>query len=217
MNVFKLIGLLAATMSLTANAYTIAVTDANAGALSFRNDIFHGPLAPLYQCAIDAVGESFTVVTLPQARALRMLRNNEVDMVVPLAQSSERDAYAYFASPLLTVKYQLFTLPGTEVPAVGNGFLVAVNWSSAAIRLIEQQGHEVIPIDHHELAIGMVKRERAHGVVIPNSTAASMAETLDGLEPHDYAQLPGGVYIRQGNPMLQRNFDIAINDCLPMF
>lgn len=215
MNGFELIGLLALTTTMSVEAYSIAVTDANVGALSYRDGQFTGHLAPLYQCAIDTVDQPFTVSILPQVRALRMLQNNEVDMVVPLAQSAERDDYAYFASPLFTVSYLLFTLPSVAMPGSEQRIQVAVNWSSAAIALIEGLGHEVIPVDHHELAIGMVRRERAHGVVIPEPTAASMTEELAGLIPHNYAQLPGGVYVNKNKTALQNAIDMAIQDCRP--
>lgn len=212
---FELIGLLALITTMSAQAYSIAVTDANAGALSYHDGQFTGHLAPLYQCAIDTVDQPFTVSILPQVRALRMLENGEVDMVVPLAQSAERDEYAYFASPLFTVRYLLFTLPDVALPKSAHRIQIAVNWSSASIALIEGLGHEVIPVDHHDLAIGMVRRERAHGVVIPEPTAVSMTEELTGLIQHDYAELPGGVYVNKHKATLQEAFDRAIQDCRP--
>ncbi len=215
MNGFELIGVLALSATATVQAYSIAVTDANAGALSYHDGQFTGHLAPLYQCAIDTVDQPFTVSILPQVRALRMLENNEIDMVLPLAQSGERDDYAYFAAPLYTVRYVLFTLPGVAITGSEHRIQIAVNWSSASIALIEALGHEVIPVDHHELAIGMVRRGRAHGVVIPEPTAAAMTEELAGLVPHDYAQLPGGVYVNKHNTSLQTAFNMAIQDCRP--
>lgn len=215
MNGFELIGVLALSATATVQAYSIAVTDANAGALSYHNGQFTGHLAPLYQCAIDTVDLPFTVSILPQVRALRMLENNEIDMVLPLAQSGERDDYAYFAAPLYTVRYVLFTLPGVAITGSEHRIQIAVNWSSASIALIEALGHEVIPVDHHELAIGMVRRGRAHGVIIPEPTAAAMTGELAGLVPHDYAQLPGGVYVNKHNTSLQTAFNMAIQDCRP--
>lgn len=213
---FELVGLLAIiTMSVSVEAYSLAVTDANVGALSYRDGKFTGHLAPLYQCATDTVNQPFTVSILPQVRALRMLQNSEVDMVAPLAQSDKRDDYAYFASPLFTVRYLLFTLSDVAMPREEHRIQIAVNWSSASTDLIEEFGHEVIPVDHHELAIGMVRRGRAHGVVIPASTAASMTEELAGLIPHDYAELPGGVYVNKHKVALQETFDRAIQDCRP--
>lgn len=213
---FRLIGLLALVTALPAGAYSIAISDANQGALSYQNDRFTGYLAPLYQCAVDTVDQPFTVSILPQLRALRMLQNNEIDMVVPLAKSDERDEYAYFATPLFTVRYKLFTLPGISVAGTEHRIRIAVNWSSASIALIEALGHEVIPVDHHELAIGMVRRGRAHGVVIPESTAAGMTEALSGLVPHDFAQLPGGAYMSTNNTGLRAAFNAAVQDCRPI-
>lgn len=215
MNGFELIGVLALSATATVQAYSIAVTDANAGALSYHDGHFTGHLAPLYQCAIDTVDLPFTVSILPQVRALRMLENNEIDMVVPLAQSGERDDFAYFATPLFTVRYMLFTLPGVALTGSEHGIQIAANWSSASIALIEGNGHEVIPVDHHELAIGMVRRGRAHGVVIPEPTAAAMTEELAGLVAHDYAQLPGGVYMNKNDTGLQAAFNSAIQNCRP--
>ncbi len=213
---FELVGLLALITTMSVEAYSIAVTDANAGALSYRDGKFTGHLAPLYQCATDTVNQPFTVSILPQVRALRMLQNSEVDMVAPLAQSDERDDYAYFASPLFTVRYLLFTLSDVVMPREEHRIQIAVNWSSASTELIEELGHEVIPVDHHELAIGMVRRGRAHGVVIPASTAASMTEELAGLIPHDYAELPGGAYVNKNNTALQESIDMAMQDCRPI-
>lgn len=212
---FMLIGLLALSTALPAGAYSIGISDANEGALSYQNDRFTGYLAPLYQCAVDAVGQPFTVSILPQLRALRMLQNNEIDMVVPLAKSKERDEYAFFATPLFTVRYKLYTLPGGSLAGNEHRIQVSVVWSSASIALIEALGHEVIPVDNHELAIGMVRRGRAHGVIIPESTATAMTETLAGLTPHDYAQLPGGVYMNKRKTSLHTAFNIAIQDCRP--
>lgn len=215
MKEFGFVGFLALATAFPAGAYSIAISDANAGALSYQDDHFTGSLAPLYQCAVDTLGQPYTVSILPQLRALRMLQNNEIDMVAPLAKSDERDNFAYFATPLFTVRYQLFTLPGVSMADNEHPIQIAVNWSSASIALIEALGHEVIPVDHHELAIAMVRRGRAHGVVIPGSTAASMSEALAGLIPHDYAQLPGGVYINKHNTSLHTAFDTAILECRP--
>jgi hypothetical protein len=202
-------------MTAIADELTIAVTDANQGALDYQNEAFTGSLATLYSCPIEQLGQPYTVVTLPQTRALRMLQYNQIDLVMPLARTGTRDRYALFAKPLFEIVFELFTLPEQVAWASETtiNIKIAAVWSSAVLPLIAERGHDAIPVDHHEIGVAMVKRGRAHGVLIPTPMVASLSSSLNNLTAQQYTTLVGGIYVDRGQPELLNLVNEAIATC----
>ncbi|MCQ8882788.1 hypothetical protein NQS96_13485 [Pseudoalteromonas shioyasakiensis] len=85
----------------------IGVSSENGESLKYYRKQFHGELKSAYSCVINHLESDFDVITVPQARLIKMLKNNEVDIAMPLLLLPQRDLFATRSTTTYQVGYQL--------------------------------------------------------------------------------------------------------------
>lgn len=90
---------------------------------------------------------------------------------------------------------------------------IAANWYSAVIPLIEQADQSPVPVDSYEVAVAMLRRGRANGVVVPEPMTATMTDLLDGLVSEPYVDAEAGLYVSRSAPELLEAFNVANAKC----
>lgn len=88
---------------------TIGVSSENGESLKYSRKHFHGELKSAYSCVINHLDTDYDVITVPQARLIKMLQNNEVDIAMPLLLLPQRDLFAVRSATIYQVGYELIS------------------------------------------------------------------------------------------------------------
>jgi len=88
---------------------TIGVSSENGESLKYSRKQFHGELKSAYSCVINQLDSNYDVITVPQARLIKMLKNNEVDIAMPLLLLPQRDLFATRSATIYQVGYELIS------------------------------------------------------------------------------------------------------------
>ncbi|WP_462159526.1 hypothetical protein [Pseudoalteromonas sp. GB56] len=89
----------------------IGVSSENGESLKYSQHAFVGHLQSAYNCVVDQLSNDYSVTTVPQARLIKMLENNEIDIAMPLLLLPERDSFAQRSETIYEVDYELITQP----------------------------------------------------------------------------------------------------------
>lgn len=88
---------------------TIGVSSENGESLKYSRKHFHGELKSAYSCVINHLNTDYDVITVPQARLIKMLKNNEIDIALPLLLLPQRDLFAVRSATIYQVGYELIS------------------------------------------------------------------------------------------------------------
>ena len=88
---------------------TIGVSSENGESLKYSRKHFHGELKSAHSCVINHLDTDYDVITVPQARLIKMLQNNEVDIAMPLLLLPQRDLFAVRSATIYQVGYELIS------------------------------------------------------------------------------------------------------------
>ena len=88
---------------------TIGVSSENGESLKYSRKQFQGELKSAYSCVINQLDSNYDVITVPQARLIKMLKNNEVDIAMPLLLLPTRDQFATRSATIYQVGYELIS------------------------------------------------------------------------------------------------------------
>ena len=88
---------------------TIGISSENGESLKYSRKQFHGELKSAYSCVINQLDSNYDVITVPQARLIKMLQNNEVDIAMPLLLLPQRDLFATRSATIYQVGYELIS------------------------------------------------------------------------------------------------------------
>lgn len=88
---------------------TIGVSSENGESLKYSRKHFYGELKSAYSCVINHLDTDYDVITVPQARLIKMLQNNEVDIAMPLLLLPQRDLFAVRSATIYQVGYELIS------------------------------------------------------------------------------------------------------------
>ncbi|WP_105180420.1 hypothetical protein [Pseudoalteromonas sp. T1lg21] len=88
---------------------TIGVSSENGESLKYSRKHFHGELKSAYSCVFNHLDTDYDVITVPQARLIKMLQNNEVDIAMPLLLLPQRDLFAVRSATIYQVGYELIS------------------------------------------------------------------------------------------------------------
>ncbi|MBD55639.1 hypothetical protein [uncultured Pseudoalteromonas sp.] len=72
----------------------IGVSSENGESLKYYRKQFHGELKSAYSCVINHLESDFDVITVPQARLIKMLKNNEARIQVRSAPLAKLGCFA---------------------------------------------------------------------------------------------------------------------------
>jgi len=87
----------------------IGVSSENGESLKYSRKHFHGELKSAYSCVINHLDTDYDVITVPQARLIKMLQNNEIDIALPLLLLPQRDLFAVRSATIYQVGYELIS------------------------------------------------------------------------------------------------------------
>lgn len=87
----------------------IGVSSENGESLKYSRKQFYGELKSAYSCVINHLDTDYDVITVPQARLIKMLQNNEVDIAMPLLLLPQRDLFATRSATIYQVGYELIS------------------------------------------------------------------------------------------------------------
>lgn len=107
---FTLFALMSISLSHSISAKVlIGVSSENGESLKYSRKQFHGELKSAYSCVINQLDSNYDVITVPQARLIKMLKNNEVDIAMPLLLLPQRDLFATRSATIYQVGYELIS------------------------------------------------------------------------------------------------------------
>ncbi|MCO6353670.1 hypothetical protein GBO14_02695 [Pseudoalteromonas shioyasakiensis] len=87
----------------------IGISSENGESLKYSRKQFYGELKSAYSCVINQLDSNYDVITVPQARLIKMLQNNEVDIAMPLLLLPHRDLFATRSATIYQVGYELIS------------------------------------------------------------------------------------------------------------
>ena len=87
----------------------IGVSSENGESLKYSRKQFNGELKSAYSCVINQLDSNYDVITVPQARHIKMLQNNEVDIAMPLLLLPQRELFATRSATIYQVGYELIS------------------------------------------------------------------------------------------------------------
>ncbi len=107
---FTLFALMSISLSHSISAKVlIGVSSENGESLKYSRKQFNGELKSAYSCVINQLDSNYDVITVPQARHIKMLQNNEVDIAMPLLLLPQRDLFATRSATIYQVGYELIS------------------------------------------------------------------------------------------------------------
>ncbi|MEO2267510.1 hypothetical protein V1358_09375 [Pseudoalteromonas sp. YIC-656] len=89
----------------------IGLSSENGESLKYSQQQFIGHLESAYNCVVEGLNGQYSVTTVPQARLIKMLADNEIDIAMPLLLLPERDSFAKRSQTIYKVNYELITHP----------------------------------------------------------------------------------------------------------
>lgn len=196
-------------------AVRVGITDVPGGVLHVDDGELSGSLAGPYRCVFQRAGLDIQLVPVPLQRGLYYLAHGELDALLPLAGTAERDKMASFAGELLRASYVFVTARRNPSRAAAGlrygilrGFVGKVFVPESASVIEEVSTWAQLP--------QMLERDRIDAAVMP----AMVAQTL--LTQHKEAfflqpagSLPISMYVssRNGHTESASRIKAAVAEC----
>lgn len=196
----------------------VAVGVESANLLQIEDNRLVGRIGALYQCVFDRVDRDFEFVGMPIKRADYLLRNREIDVVIPLAKLSARDEHADFAGALAYAEYVFVSL--REIPDIstgadlryvllrgfaGNRFVYELLGASLDDRPLEVSSWQQVS--------GLLERGRADVTVMPRQDVGAI--TAGDIHTQPAGRIPASLYVsrKPENRQLLTLLRVAVGEC----
>lgn len=198
-------------------AVIVGFTETHSGALAYRDGQFVGQLAPLYSCVFGKIDAPLEVRVAPQARVLADLKIGSIDIGLPFAQSSERDEYAVFADPLLSVEFIAYSQNVIKNPMLLAGERFALPLGTRTIELVEERGGEAVEVLGYVEAFRMLQAGRVTATLLPSVAVEPYLALTDGWIRTKFGSIPAGFYVNREAISLLVDVNQAIAECRRTF
>lgn len=194
----------------------VGVADAPRDVLGVTDGELTGALAPAYGCVFRRAALEIQFVPVSLQRGLYYLGHGELDALMPLAVTADRDSMADFAGELFPAHYVFVTTkPGTALTEGSGlrfgtlrGFVGRVFVPESAAVLEEVTTWAQLP--------QMLRRDRIDAAVMPSILAKTLLEHREGeffMQPA--GSLPISMYLsrHEGSVDKTRRIREAVSDC----
>jgi ABC-type amino acid transport substrate-binding protein len=191
----------------------IGVSDSSPGALEYLDGKFQGKVGNEYQCVVDNFSMPSKVLVAPNSRLFRLLETSAIDILLPLAQTEERDQIANFAQTILTSPFLLYSKNIiNDVENLEGLSIVSVRAAASNERIVKHNG-SLIEVENYLQGVIMTHLGRADGVVIPAPALDPLRDNLKGLEKKVYYVQNISLYVQKSREDILEKINKSIDIC----
>ena len=179
-----------------AEVFPVAVSANASEVLQVRKGQLEGSAAPLYRCVFERTELPFSFTQLPLARALFNFQHGEAAVVVPLAQSEERDRFGAFAGPLIQVEY--LVLSPREITSFKSlqGMIYVLPRGHLGKQFVEDFVPGGFEVNSWEQVFDILRLGRADFTIVPRVLLADLVEgSLDDYYTILAGTAPSSLYV----------------------
>ncbi len=183
----------------------------------------------LVVCAMDMIGEPYTITRVPWARAQRDTERGVFDGFFQASRNAQRDAYAVYSEPFVWIKWLYVTRKGAGISPEDPDFgtrIFSANLGSARLRWLQvkqESGEisELTPAETPYVAIKMMLTDRVDVVLTNNFDLKGVFEE-QSVDPYRVEiftarEVPTAVYFGKefvaNNPGFLDRFNQSIKEC----
>lgn len=194
----------------------VAVGEGLNDVIGYSEGALQGDLAPLYQCIFSRAGVEPDFIQVPLNRGLRYLDSGQISMVLPLAQSADRDRIGEFAGELFEVDYVFVSK--RELPQISqaSGLRYGVPRGFVGRQFIGEPDPKIEEVSQWSQLVAMLEFGRLDAIVLP---ALLVDDFFGARQVNVYeqpaGQLPMSMYLSRKNlePDLVARVKLAVESC----
>lgn len=149
----------------------VGIVEVPTGILEVSGRGLIGVLATHYECVFTRLGLSVEFVSVPLGRGLYYLDRNQLDAVIPLARTPDRDKRATFAGELFTTGYDFVALKPLFPLSDGSEIRYGVLRGFAGAAFIPDSAASVERVSNGAQLMPMLQHDRIDIALMPSAVA----------------------------------------------
>lgn len=145
----------------------VGISEGVTGVVEFADGELTGSLSKPYDCVFDNASVPVEFVSVPLKRGLYYLESGELDALIPLARSPERDESLIFAGELIRADYSYVAFKPVDDLLTRDGLRVAVVRGFVGSLFLPNSVDRVEEVNSWAQLAPMLERDRVDVSVIP--------------------------------------------------
>lgn len=145
----------------------VGISEGVTGVVEFSDGELTGALSKPYDCVFDNASIPVEFVSVPLKRGLYYLESGELDALIPLARSPERDESLIFAGELIRADYSYVAFKPIDDLLAQDILRVAVVRGFVGSLFLPKTVDQVEEVNSWEQLVPMLDRDRVDVSVIP--------------------------------------------------
>lgn len=179
-----------------AQVIRVGVAEGMVGVLDYTDGGLTGTLSDLYQCVMEGAGQEIQYVPTPLRRGLFYLSRGEVDVLIPLAQTAERDDMARFGGELFSAEYVYVTLDDYSDITDTHGLSYGILRGFVGKVFIPATASWVEEVSSWDQLLPMLKLRRIDVAVMPALLVKRLlGDRIGDVHVQDAGKLPVSLYL----------------------
>ena len=194
----------------------VGISEGVTGIVEFADGELTGSLSKPYDCVFDNASVPVEFVSVPLKRGLYYLESGQLDALIPLARSPERDESLIFAGELIRADYSFVALKPIDDLLAQDDLRVAVVRGFVGGLFLPGGADQVEEVNSWEQLVPMLERDRVDVSVIPTLLVEKvMGESIEDVYIKPAGVLEASLYIspkHEGSEVTERILD-SVEEC----
>ncbi|MDA3809394.1 MAG: transporter substrate-binding domain-containing protein [Spirochaetaceae bacterium] len=159
---------------------TVGIIDLDSDAVYLDENVIKGHIGKLFQCTLENSQLEYSIIQLPLARLIKYVESGIVDIGIPMANTEERDQFAFYAIRQIEIPYVIVTLDQSLKPgdSLAGKEISSLNVSNL-IGFIEAPDVRINRVKSYEQALSLVLAEHTYGAIVPTDMLVGFDEIND--------------------------------------
>jgi len=207
------------TYAHSAERLSVGVVDDTVGWISIEEGQLSGELSKPYHCVFDHSGLEIEAISVSLSRGLLELELGRLDIMLPIARTSQRDEKADFAGPLYNDGFSIVSLRSlqldgafAEMPGLRYGIVL----DFVGKQFIPESAVSIEEVSGWSQLVDMLKLQRIDVAVMPSGMAKRFLEReQEVLSSWEVGVIPVSLYISKKwrGTDVKRALRLAVQHC----